>query len=242
MVATEAAAVTEAMSTKEATAPTAKTPCKVDISLAHVDDLDEIVQASIDGFGKDAMLTFFMPNGPTEKAQRGWRWFYEQQLRHPANRIWKATRPGTSEIIGMLSLGWVQRDESGTLLPPICPMNDLDNPFFADTTIEPDFNLTGTKEIVKIAQAAESKFMAGRTYIIGMNLFIIGSLQNAGIGRQLVAAGMEWAKEQGLPIFCLASPAGSLLYRKLGFKELSRITLDPSNPDRVSLGMILDAD
>jgi ribosomal protein S18 acetylase RimI-like enzyme len=51
------------------------------------------------------------------------------------------------------------------------------------------------------------------------------SFQRRGVGKMLVGAGMERAREEGVPAMLEASPNGKSLYEKLGFVVVGEMIL-----------------
>ncbi|KEI40527.1 uncharacterized protein L969DRAFT_85702 [Mixia osmundae IAM 14324] len=181
------------------------------------------------------------PMGITPKSTKAYLDWYKAQLAS-GSAMWKAVRPGTNDIVGMLSLCKVQRDENGKYIGGPPRWADPNEPVYNDPWYLPDFNNTFIREMMKFTIPAEEALMKGRRYIVGINLFVIKDLQNAGVGRQLCDKALDFSKKEGLPIFCIASTGGKKLYLKLGFTESESFVLDPSKPDQSFSAMILQAD
>ncbi|GAA98318.1 uncharacterized protein L969DRAFT_85703 [Mixia osmundae IAM 14324] len=201
-------------------------------------DLDEFVRVSIDGFSADPLVSaIMMPIGVTPKSKAAWM-HYTRALFEGCH-LWKAAKPDTGEIVGGLILGTVERDERGKWSGHMPRWADNSNPFWHDPAWLPDFNITLMRQLRERTVPAEESLMKGRRYIKGISLFVLKELQHAGIGRQLCAHALSHAKQQGLPIFCLASPAGLTLYLKLGFEKGETVMLDPAKPQETMTVMLL---
>lgn len=52
--------------------------------------------------------------------------------------------------------------------------------------------------------------------------------QRRGVGGKLIEWGLNQASLRGLPVFLIASPVGHTLYKKCGFRDMEKLSLDLS--------------
>lgn len=76
--------------------------------------------------------------------------------------------------------------------------------------------------------------MAEKDYLILNSLSVLPGYQGRGIGKVLVQYGLDIAREAGVPIYLVASPAGKRLYERMGFLFLHEYdTGDPESRETV---------
>ncbi|EFX05986.1 gcn5-related n-acetyltransferase [Grosmannia clavigera kw1407] len=79
------------------------------------------------------------------------------------------------------------------------------------------------------AIAVKNRIMSTKPYLMLDYLAVHPDNQGKGIASLLVASGIREAKAMGLPIFILAFEAGIGVYKRLGFREVDRVTEDMAN-------------
>lgn len=84
------------------------------------------------------------------------------------------------------------------------------------------------QEVLKTRHRLVDKWMpqdAQEDYMILNSLTVLPEYEQRGIGRELLREGLEMAKEAGVPIYLVATPAGRGLYEKYGFQVMEECLL-----------------
>jgi len=74
--------------------------------------------------------------------------------------------------------------------------------------------------------ALEESHRPKERYYELLNLATSPQYQRKGIGSQLLRYGLEKADRDGVKVYVTASPMGEKVYKRLGFEEVGRLSID----------------